>query len=153
MWWLELRVPPVVVAMIHGVGMWVLSGMGDPPVEFMTPLGLAAGSLVLVGATLAVVAVVQFRASHTTVDPRDPTASSAMVTTGVYGFSRNPMYLAIALILAEWSLYLGGAMSMLLVPSFVLYIARFQIRPEEQALLQLFGAEYVKSSGAPGRRI
>lgn len=92
--WLELKIPPVAVALIRGVGMWLVSGRGDSAVGPMTPSGLAAGLLVLFGAIPAVTAVGRFRSSHTTVDPRDPTASSAMVTTGVYGFSRNPMYLA-----------------------------------------------------------
>ena len=144
--WLELKVPPVAVALIHGVGMWVLSGSGDSAVGLTTPLGLAAGSLVLLGAMLATTAVLQFRSYKTTVDPREPAASSAIVTTGVYRFSRNPMYLAFGLILAGWSLYLAEPQTLLLIPVFVLYITRFQIRPEERLLEERFGSEYAEYS-------
>lgn len=143
MGWLELRIPPVAVALIHGVGMWVLSALSDRGAPRSTLLGWAAGALVILGAVLALTAVLQFRVSATTVDPRDPSASSAIVTTGVYRLSRNPMYLAFGLILAGWSLYLGQLQALLLVPVFVLYLTRFQIRPEERALEERFGSEYM----------
>lgn len=144
--WLELRIPPVAVALIHGIGMWVLSGRSDPGVLRSTSVGWAAGALVVLGAMLALTAVAQFRSHKTTVDPRDPEASSTIVTTGVYRFSRNPMYLAFSLILAGWSLYLAQLQALMLVPVFVLYMTRFQIRPEERVLEERFGSEYVQYS-------
>ena len=111
--WLELRIPPVAVALIHGLAMWVLSGRGGPGVLRSTSAGWAAGALVVLGAMLALTAVLQFRSYKTTVDPRDPAASSAIVTTGVYRFSRNPMYLAFSLILTGWSLYLAQLQALL----------------------------------------
>lgn len=146
MQWLELRIPPVAVALIHGLGIWVLAGRGDPGVLRSAPGSWAAGTLVVIGAMLALTAVLQFRSYKTTVDPRDPAASSAIVTTGVYRFSRNPMYLAFSLILAGWSLYLARLQALLLVPVFVLYMTRFQIRPEERVLEERFGSEYVEYS-------
>ncbi|MDE3015125.1 MAG: isoprenylcysteine carboxylmethyltransferase family protein, partial [Gemmatimonadota bacterium] len=98
--------------------------------------------LVVVGGLIAGGAVWQFRDSDTTVDPRRPEAPSTMVTGGVYRWTRNPMYLAFALLLAGWACLLGGGRGLMLVPVFMLYLSRFQIRPEERALEELFEAEY-----------
>ncbi|HEV8366930.1 MAG TPA: isoprenylcysteine carboxylmethyltransferase family protein, partial [Pyrinomonadaceae bacterium] len=65
------------------------------------------------------------------------------VSTGVYRFTRNPMYLGLLLTLLGWAAFLSNPASLLFVPIFVLYINRFQIKPEEQVLSSLFGAEYM----------
>jgi protein-S-isoprenylcysteine O-methyltransferase Ste14 len=64
------------------------------------------------------------------------------VTGGVFRWSRNPMYLGMLVALAGWAAYLSNALAALLLPAFVAYLNRFQIRPEEQALLARFGPSY-----------
>jgi protein-S-isoprenylcysteine O-methyltransferase Ste14 len=64
------------------------------------------------------------------------------VTGGVFRWSRNPMYLGMLVALAGWAAYLANATAFLLLPAFVAYLNRFQIRPEEQALLARFGPPY-----------
>ena len=71
-----------------------------------------------------------------------PQRSTAVVRTGLYRLSRNPMYLGMALALlglAAWSSSLTGYA---LVAAFCGYLTRFQIVPEERALLQRFGPEF-----------
>jgi protein-S-isoprenylcysteine O-methyltransferase Ste14 len=70
-----------------------------------------------------------------------------LVTTGVYRFTRNPMYLGLLLTLLAWAAFLFNPVALLFVPIFVLYINRFQIKPEEQVLSSLFGAEYMAYKG------
>jgi len=62
----------------------------------------------------------------------------------IYQYSRNPMYLGFAIILAAWALALGSPLTLLGVVAFVLYMNRFQIAPEEWALEALFGESFVR---------
>jgi protein-S-isoprenylcysteine O-methyltransferase Ste14 len=61
---------------------------------------------------------------------------------GIYGYSRNPMYLAMLLCLLAWGLWLGNVFNTLVAAFFVSYMNRFQIVPEERALTRVFGREY-----------
>jgi protein-S-isoprenylcysteine O-methyltransferase Ste14 len=65
-----------------------------------------------------------------------------LVSTGVYSFTRNPMYLGMALVLLAWAAYLSSAWSLLGPLLFALYITRFQIVPEERVLDRLFGTSF-----------
>ena len=139
---LELKIPPPVVALCFALLMWLASKLVPP---FDLPFGVrVGGAIVLVGAGLAVgiAGVVSFRRARTTINPTKPTATSALVSTGVYRFTRNPMYLGLALYLLGWAVFLSNALAVLFVPLFVSYINRFQINPEERALRALFSGEY-----------
>ena len=63
-------------------------------------------------------------------------------SSGVYRFSRNPMYLGFLLILAAWAIHLSNALAALFLPAFVVYMNRFQIEPEERVLLAKFGPAF-----------
>ena len=52
------------------------------------------------------------------------------------------MYLGLALVLAAWAMYLANLVALLVLPAFIAYMTRFQIKPEEEALLDKFGAEF-----------
>ncbi len=75
-------------------------------------------------------------------NPTKPSATSSLVTGGVFRLTRNPMYLSLLLYLLAWAAYLSNWLAALLVPLFVVYITELQIKPEERALSALFGAEY-----------
>jgi len=66
-----------------------------------------------------------------------------MVDTGVYKISRNPMYLGLGLLLIAFVFYLKAIASLLVVVLFMIYMTRFQIFPEERAMIELFGDEYI----------
>jgi protein-S-isoprenylcysteine O-methyltransferase Ste14 len=65
-----------------------------------------------------------------------------MVTSGVYGVSRNPMYVGFLLVLIGWAAFLSHALAFALLPLFVAYMNRFQIEPEERALSAKFGGQF-----------
>jgi protein-S-isoprenylcysteine O-methyltransferase Ste14 len=83
-----------------------------------------------------------YRKAKTTVDPMHPETASAIVTSGIYRFTRNPMYLGFLLTLIAWAVFLGNIVSALISLIFVAYMNRFQISPEERALRARFGASY-----------
>lgn len=136
---LELKVPPVAVALVIGLLSWTLSGIG-PALPFPDSVRLAI-SLILIGAGLAIAGagVVEFRRAQTTVNPHRPKHTSTLVTTGIYRRTRNPMYLGLLLLLSAWAFYLGAWLGFAPLALFVLYMDRFQIEPEEHALSVTFG--------------
>ena len=73
-----------------------------------------------------------------------PGLATSIVTTGVYRLSRNPMYVGFLLMLAAWGVFLANVLSVLLLPLFVVYLNRFQIISEENALLAKFGDDYAR---------
>ena len=74
----------------------------------------------------------------------DPSTASRLVTGGVFRISRNPMYLGLTLLLIGWAVWLGSASPWLIPPLFVTIVTLLQILPEEEALGQLFGQQYVE---------
>jgi len=140
--WLELRLPPPVVVLLAGVLMW-LAARAVPAFAFDIPArGTIAVAIGLAGLVLAAVAFFQFRRAGTTPDPRKPHESTTLVVTGMYRYSRNPMYLGDVVILAAWALWLAHAIPFVFLPLFVLYINRFQIAAEERALEARYGSAY-----------
>lgn len=95
------------------------------------------------GVFCAIAGVISFNQAKTTVHPLKPETASALVTSGIYRFSRNPMYLGMALALCAWACYLASIWSIAGVVGFLLYMYRFQIRPEERALERLFGRAFI----------
>lgn len=139
---LELRIPPLALVLICAAAMAAIAC--TVPASMPIPGRWAiAGAFVLVGAAVALAGVMAFRRHKTTVNPLTPQQSSTLVAGGIYRFSRNPMYLGFLLALLGWGVYLGNWASVLLLPVFVAYMNRFQIQPEERALTQLFGPQFV----------
>lgn len=139
---LDKKVPPLILAGLAAVGIWIVSvilpGAAWPHwVRLYAPL-----LLLVLGAGVCIAGVVEFRRAQTTVDPRIPEATSSLVTSGVYAVTRNPMYVGFALSLLALALYLSSHWSLLIVVGFVVYLDQFQIRPEENALAALFGQEF-----------
>jgi protein-S-isoprenylcysteine O-methyltransferase Ste14 len=95
-----------------------------------------------VGLVIALVAVLKFRKEDTTVDPRDPTKSERLVVTGVYRYTRNPMYLSFLLFLVSYGLFLGNLANLISLLLFILYMNLYQIKPEEKILLAKFQSSY-----------
>ncbi len=87
-------------------------------------------------------AVFSFWKNNTTVNPIKPESASTLVVEGVYRFSRNPMYVGMALLLLSWGLYLANPLNALLFVLYVYVITQIQIKPEERALVKLFGQDY-----------
>jgi len=79
---------------------------------------------------------------ETTWLPMNPENSTVLVTEGIYRYTRNPMYLALTLMLLGIGIALGDGLGLLLVPCFMLCITHFQIVKEESALEKLFGDTY-----------
>jgi protein-S-isoprenylcysteine O-methyltransferase Ste14 len=139
---LELRIPPPVVGAIVAAAMWGATTGGAAPAPLsVLQMGVCA-ALGLAGVGFDVAGLLAFRASRTTINPLTPQRSRALVTSGVYRLTRNPMYVGMALLLSAWAVALGSPWAAAGPLAFVLYITRWQIRPEERVLQALFGPDY-----------
>jgi protein-S-isoprenylcysteine O-methyltransferase Ste14 len=106
----------------------------EPP---LTYLGWAPFAL---GLAIAIAGKRQFDRADTTIKPFE--TSTALVTHGVFAFSRNPMYLSMMLGLLGVFVALGSLTPLAAVPVFFLIIRRRFIAAEEGMLEEAFGDDY-----------
>ncbi len=139
---LELRVPPDVVWLVIAALMW-LSSATTPGLDATTGLRAAvSGPLIVGGIALIVAARVSLNRAGTTWHPTEPERTSALVTGGVFRYSRNPTYLGMLLVLMGWAVLLANPLALALTVVFVLYLNRFQIGPEERIITTIIGDDY-----------
>lgn len=140
---LELKIPPPLVAVVLALSMWLTSLLCE---STRMPLSIRLGSalaLAAIGQGISIAGILAFRRARTTVNPLHPHAASSLVTTGVYRYTRNPMYVGLLLTLLGWCAFLWSPHALPWLVVFVLYMNRFQIAAEERALSSLFGDAYV----------
>ncbi len=139
---LELKIPPVAVFFAFAALMWLLA-FAVPPAGFALqakkPIAMVAAA---VGGVFAGAGILSFIRARTTLNPLEPGKAASLVTTGVYAVTRNPMYLSLLFVLAGWAVYLSNFAAFVFIPLFIIYMNRFQIRPEERALASLFGSDF-----------
>lgn len=139
---LDNRIPPPLVALVLAGGMWGLAQVAPAlGLEFAIRAPLAV-AIALMGAAFDFSGLHAFLRKKTTVNPLKPERASALVTGGVYRFTRNPMYVGMLLFLLAWSVYLDCLPAFIGPVLFVLYMNRFQIGPEERVLREKFGAPF-----------
>ncbi len=96
--------------------------------------------LVIAGFALIFWSAIHFRRAQTPIHPRrKPTT---LITDGPFAFSRNPIYLGMALIAAGWAIRLGALSALLMVPIFMLIIQRRFIVGEEFHIDRALGEEW-----------
>ncbi|MEL7311327.1 MAG: isoprenylcysteine carboxylmethyltransferase family protein [Pseudomonadota bacterium] len=137
-----MHIPPPLIAFAIGAAMkaavWT-----NPAWTWETParFPIAVG-LVIAGAGIAAVGVLQFRRNRTTINPLQPDKASTLVTDGIYRVTRNPMYLGLLCFLLAWGIWLGSPLAILIALVFIPILNRSQILPEERALRQRFGEKF-----------
>ncbi len=139
---LENRLPPPILVMVLAGLMAVGARIGPTgalPEAYRT--GLAALCFLAAG-LFGFPAIRAFIRAKTTINPVAITQASSLVVGGIYRVTRNPMYVALTLLLCAWACWLGTAVAALGPMVFAAFIDRFQIVPEERALQARFGAEY-----------
>jgi protein-S-isoprenylcysteine O-methyltransferase Ste14 len=139
---LELKVPPPAVALLMA-GLGWLASWAAPTLGFVLPhRNVVVITSFVAGVSVALLGVASFRRARTTVNPVKPEKASALVMSGIYRYTRNPMYLGLLLALLGWAFFLSNALAFLFLPAFILYMNRFQIAPEERVLASMFGQDF-----------
>ena len=148
---LDLKVPPPVIVIISAVLAWVVA-RSAPGFAYLLPARIPIAAIfVLAGVSLALSGFLAFRKAKTTPNPHTPEKSISIVRSGPYAFTRNPMYLGLALVLVGFCAYLANPLAVVAVVVFVAYITRFQIMPEERILLEKFGGHYAQYTSSVRR--
>lgn len=134
-----VRIPPLLVGAVIWLLMWAARRALPSLGHSSRWTFLAALTLFATGAAVAIAGLLAFRRARTTSNPVRPDKASALVTSGIYRYTRNPMYVGFACATLGWAAYLGHALAPLGAVAFVAWMNRYQIPHEERALASLFG--------------
>ena len=136
------RIPPPLWMLIVAAVMWALSRFWPILTIIPASWGRFGLRVITIASLTPLVAMVQFRIAQTTINPYKPEKTQALVTSGLYGCSRNPMYLALLILLFGWAIELGTLTPLAGPLLFTVLIQHMQIRPEEHSLRIRFGEDY-----------
>lgn len=140
---LERKIPPVALFVLFVVA---INHISHEFIRFTVnlPLNLVVFLVCFVVAGFVGIAgVYEFRRAQTTVNPVKVDTASTVVDSGIFAYTRNPMYLGLFLLLFGFAYWQQNLLSIAFSFTFILYMNRFQILPEERALESLFGASYI----------
>ena len=139
---LKLKIPPPIIGVCCALCMWFIArNFTEFKFEFDYK-GILVLFIALSGLMVDIAALIKFKSAETTINPLTPDKSSSLVISGIYQYSRNPMYLGLLLLLSAWALYHGNFLGFVVLPVFVYYITVFQIMPEELVMQQRFTDQY-----------
>jgi len=134
------KIPPPIVTLLFGLAIYLSKNLFPHPnnhfLDWVSVLLLLFGIIIIRSAFLL------FRNHKTTINPVNLTKTSSLVNTGIFKYTRNPMYLGMVLILLSIGLKFNLFGGIIFVFTFVVFITRFQIIPEEKAMEKLFGQEF-----------
>jgi protein-S-isoprenylcysteine O-methyltransferase Ste14 len=136
----DVKIHPPVLMLLH-VGAAFLTNWLIP-LPLAAPRGWETFGLALgfIGFLLGAAAAVEFGRAHTTLNPHG--AVSKLVTTGIYRFTRNPIYLGFVLITVGVPLALNNFWGIAFTPLLVIFFNALVVRHEEAYLQKKFGDEY-----------
>lgn len=89
---------------------------------------------------ICVLSLYKFIRSKNTVVTVKPATS--LQTTGIYAFTRNPMYLSLLLLYCGLAVFKGNWWTFILLPLLILVVQLYVIQKEETYLYQAFGKSY-----------
>lgn len=139
---LKNKIPPPLVTLVFGLIIYYSTELiSSVSFKYQT---LIATIILVLGLAVMLIAILTFRRLQTTINPLKPKQATKLATNGVFKLTRNPMYLAMLIILIAFSVATGALAGLLLVPGFMLYITYFQILPEERAMAELFPDQFTR---------
>ena len=136
------KIPPPIITLICGLGIYFSRPL-FPKYNYIST-DIIAASFLLLGIITLITAVLSFRIQSTTVNPLQPEKASSLVVSGIFKYSRNPMYLGMLLILISMTIKFNFVGGILIIFVFIAFITKFQIIPEETVLERLFGKEFIR---------
>ena len=101
-----------------------------------------SGFFLLWGLIIIAFAVFKFAKTKTTVDPTKPSKTSSLVISGIYRITRNPMYIGMLFLIISFTFYKLSLVGAIVIPSFIFYINKYQIEPEEYEMRKKFGENF-----------
>jgi protein-S-isoprenylcysteine O-methyltransferase Ste14 len=139
---LNTKIPPPIVTATFGLIIYFSKSFS--PVYSFDNSNMISVIFLLFGLGIFSAAVQSFKKHKTTINPLSPDKASSLINSGIFSYSRNPMYLGMLLILLSVSFKFNISGGLFISFLFKIYITRFQIIPEEEAMGKLFGEEFIK---------
>ena len=139
---MKTKIPPPIIALVM-IAIIYLSSLIIEPITFGYQT-LISILVVVIGLACAIPSFRLFAKHKTTISPFTPSETSALVTDGMYRYSRNPMYLGLVLLNIAATIFFGTWLGTLIVIAFIFILNLLQIIPEEEVLLDIFGDEYIE---------
>ena len=139
---MSTKIPPPIVTLIFGLIIFFSKSLF--PIFKFNNSNYVSLIFLIFGFIILITAVKSFKKHQTTINPLNPDQASTLVNSGIFSFTRNPMYLGMLFILLSISFnfnILGGIIICFL---FKIYITIFQIMPEEEAMEKIFGKDFVE---------
>lgn len=138
----EQKLPPLILVLVFSALMLITNTLFKA-ISFSYEYKLELLMLCLLsGLMLAFSGVVSFKKHKTTVNPMNTNNVNCLVTSGIYRFTRNPMYLGMLIGLIGLVIYLANPLNIVLLITFIWYMNEFQIKPEEKFLSKMFSTKY-----------
>jgi protein-S-isoprenylcysteine O-methyltransferase Ste14 len=134
------NIHPPIVALLYMIAAFLLGRFVPIPFTMPDILRDIGFALIVIGFLFGAGAFAEFRKANTTLDPHG--SVSGIVTTGVYQFTRNPIYFGLLLILIGFPLNSGIYWGLALAPFFIVTMNRLVIEREEAYLEKKFGDVY-----------
>ena len=138
---MNTKIPPPIVTATFGLIIYFSKSFS--PVYSFENSNMISVIFLLFGLGIFSAAVQSFKKHKTTINPLSPDKASSLVNSGIFSYSRNPMYLGMLLILLAVSFKFNISGGLFISFLFKIYITRFQIIPEEKAMAKLFGEEFI----------
>lgn len=134
------KIPPPIVTLISGLAIYLSRNL--LPNRHGLILDFFSVLLLICGIAIIYIAFLSFKNHRTTINPLNLTKTSSLVNTGVFKYTRNPMYLGMVFILLSIALKFNIYGGLIVIVIFLSFITKFQIIPEEKAMEKLFGQEF-----------
>lgn len=138
---MNTKIPPPIVTATFGLIIYFSKSFS--PVYSFENSNMISVIFLLFGLGIFSAAVQSFKKHKTTINPLSPDKASSLVNSGIFSYSRNPMYLGMLLILLSVSFKFNISGGLFISFLFKIYITKFQIIPEEKAMAKLFGEEFI----------
>jgi len=136
-----LKIPPPILVLILVISNYFSSKKIDLiNLQYQTLLSIL---ILFIGILILIIPVSNFVKSKTTIDPIKFKKVNNLVTSGIYKYSRNPMYLGLLMIIISTSIFYLTIFSITTPFIFYFWINRFQIEGEEIFLTKKFGQKYI----------
>ena len=136
------KIPPPIVTLVFGLSIYFSKPLF--PDYSNVILNVLSILLIIVGPLTLISAARSFKAQQTTINPINIDKATSLVVSGVFKYSRNPMYLGLVLLTIAATIFFGTWLGIVIVVAFIFLLNFLQIIPEEEALLDIFGEEYVE---------
>ena len=135
------KIPPPLLVLILIISNYFSSKKID--LIFLPNQNLISLIILLIVVVILINTILKFIKLKTSIDPIKFKKVNKLITSGIYKYSRNPMYLCLLMVVISSTIFFLNVFSITTPFIFYYWINRFQIKREENFLTKKFGKEYL----------